>query len=325
MTKQVAFFVNNHGYMSHFLGIIDRLNIKPMLFSTVKETCILAQNILGIDAIECLRDEHMWQECRSRGIENVISCYQKLTGDPSGLNTIQIFHGVSFKGPDLANWKPDRWQHIMIQGQHFWDPYRATFPKFEERMQKTTFTRACFYEEVPEWDKSKPVLYMPSHRDSGLLALRENVRLLCNSGLDVMVKLHPINMLNEWFMEGVRQMFRHTDRAQLITTDDVRYFRYDELMKQSSCLVSDFSSVVCEYTLLDRPIVILRGGPDKGMAPRSMRDHRHLEQHLFQVPTTRHMDAAVHEAILDFKPGQYPELFFKDAKPIAEAISEVLV
>lgn len=322
---QVAFLVNNHGYMSHFLGIIESLKdrIHPIVFSTVPETCILARNILGLDAIDCLRDEHMWKEIRGRGIANVITCYQKMTGDPGSLNTIQIFHGVSFKGPDLGNWKPERWQHILIQGQHFYEPYVTRFPDYKHRVQKTTFTRAQFYDEPEAWDKSKPVLYMPSHRDAGLLALRENVRLMLTSGLDVMVKLHPINMLNPGFMQGVSQLFRHTDRAQFITTDDPRYFRYDELMKESSCLVSDFSSVVCEYTMLDRPIVVLRGGPDRNMHPNH-RDNRHLEPFLFRVPENRDVATTVHQAMVDFKAGQYPELYFKDGKPIAQAIGEVL-
>ena len=322
---QVAFLVNNHGYMSHFLGIIESLKdvIHPIVFSTVKETCILAREILGLDAVECLRDEHMWKEIRGRGISNVITCYQKMTGDPGNLNTIQIFHGVSFKGPDLANWKPERWRHILIQGQHFYQPYVDLYQNYASRVQKTSFTRAQFYQNPEPWNPSLPVLYMPSHRDAGLLALRENVRLMLSSGLDVVVKLHPINVLNPGFFDQVKPMFRHTERAQLITTDDPRYFRYDELMKQSSCLVSDFSSVVCEYTMLDRPIVILRGGPDRTMRPNH-RDNRHLEPFLFHVPDNRDVDSAVHQAMVDFKPGQYPEIYFKDAKPIAQAIREVL-
>lgn len=322
--KPVAFFVNNHGYISHFLPIIERMpEIQPIIITTVKETAIYAKQLLGIDAVCVQRDEHLWHEVRRRQMLNVISCYQKLTGDWRALNTIQIFHGVSFKGPDLANWKPERWQHLMVQGEHFWEPYTTRYPEYAHRMQRTSFTRAYCYENAPEWNRKGPVLYMPSHRDAGLLALRENIRLMITSGLDVMVKLHPINHLHEAFMQGVHQLFRHTERAQLITHDDPRYFRYDELMKESSCLVSDFSSVVCEYTLLDRPIVILRGGPDRNMR-HNARDNRHLEPSLFHVGEDRRVDRTIHDAIIDFKPGQYPNLYIKDGKDIVQAIREAL-
>lgn len=323
--KTVAFVANSHGYIAHFLPLIEAMpDVKPILFTVLNETAMYARDVLKMQAVFCLRDEHVWNEIRKRGIDNVILCYQKITGDMKGLNTIQMFHGVSFKGNDLANWKPDRWSHILVQGEHFWKPYTERFSDQAHKMRRVTFSRAPYYKNASAWDPTKPLLYMPTHRDAGLTNLRENIKLVTESGLKVKVKLHPINMRTEHFMKSVHPLFRNNRNAQLITPDMPEYFHYEQLFEDSSCLVSDFSSVVCEYTLMDRPIIILRGGPNGG---RSItRDFRHLHDHLFHVEADRNLVKTVRDAKMKFKPGQYPRMFIEDeCQNIVEAIKEVLV
>lgn len=324
--KNVAFVANSHGYISHFIPLFEAMKdeIKPILFTVLKETAMYARDVLRIEAVYCLRDEHVWTEIKKRGIDNVILCYQKIGGDPRGLNTIQMFHGVSFKGPDLANWKPDRWEHIFVQGEHFWKPYTTRYAGQAHKMRRVTFSRAVYYKDVPPWDPTRPLVYAPTHRDAGLTNLRENIKLVAQSGLKVKVKLHPINMRNEYFMKTIHYLFRNNQDAELVTPDMPEYFYYDRLFYDSSCLISDFSSVVCEYTLMDRPIVILRGGPNGG---RSItRGFRHLDEHLFHVGPDRDLVKAVHDAKQNFKPNGYPKLFVEsECQDIVEAVREVLV
>lgn len=325
--KEIAYVVNSHGYIAHFLPIIAAMpDFKPVIFTVLKDTAIYAREILGLEAVECLRDEHVWKGIKQRGIENAILCYQKITGDTSVCNTIQIFHGVSFKGNDLANWLPNRWDHLLIQGEHFWEPYTHRYPDHAHKMHRVTFARAPYYKApLPVWDKNKPLLYMPTHRDTGLANLLANVRHVVKMRRPVMVKLHPINMRTSYVTDVLPGIFRDQPHAELIHPDDRRYFDYHELFLNSSCLISDFSSVVCEYTLVDKPIVIMRGGPNGG---RDMtRDHRHLNPFLYNVSAaTRDLAGTIDKAISTFKQGQYPKLFIeKDCTDIVEKIRQVLV
>jgi hypothetical protein len=298
--------------------------IKPVIFTPLKETAIYARDVLGLEAVHGLRDEHVWSGIRARKIKNVLICYQKIAGDPRGLNTIQIFHGVSFKGPDLANWSPARWEHVLVQGEHFWKPYVQRYAEHAHKIHRVTFARESLYRDLPPWDQSGPVLYMPTHRDSGLANLRANIELVCSLSQRVMIKLHPINQRTEPFMNSLRSLWRTHKNVELITPDNPLYFNYDELFKRSSCLISDFSSVVCEYTLMDRPIVILRGGPNGG---RDLpKDFRHLSQHLFHVPPDRNLANTIKLAKLKFQPGSYPNLFIKDdCTEIVTKIRELFV
>lgn len=322
MKQRLAFVVNSHGYIAHFLPIIQNMpDIHPIIFTPLKLTADYARDVLKLDAVHGLRDEHVWEAIREAGIKNVVICYQKIAGDCKGLNTMQIFHGVSFKGDCLANWNPERWRHVFVQGEHFWEPYVRRFASHRHKIRRVEFARMPLYRDVPAWDRTKPILYMPTHRDGGLATLRQNINLVCESGLPVVIKLHPINMRDDSFMRLVTPTILQSKNVQLITPDDLRYFNYHELFFKSSVLVSDFSSVACEYTLTDRPIVILRGG-----MRTVKRGWQHFDRHLFHCGERRDLRHTVADAKRKFVPGTYPRLFIEeDCVSMVQAIQEAMV
>ena len=321
----LAWICSSLGYLSHFRPLWEDLpEFDHFVLTNFRDTGRYVKDVLGMDCFQSGGDDQLWKAIKDRGIKNVILNHQKISQrpDPRELNMIQVYHGVSFKSV-LSNWHPVKWTHCCVQGVHYWTPYTKKFPDEVDRMHQTQFTRAKYYKEPREWDRSGYVLYMPTHNDKGYTSILENLRVISKTNLDIVVKLHPINHRNQEFMGQIRKIRDRFPQVSFIEPNCLEYVDYHKLFEGSSLMISDFSSVACEYTLTDKPLVIQRGHP--GRKTVGGRDFGHLKPHLFEVEG-KDTTGAVIKALESFKRGSYPKLYYGDeAPPLAAKIKELLV
>lgn len=312
----IAYWVSDSGYLAHIKPIIDTLkaDFDHVIMTKVKQTSDYARQVLGYKTFYSARDNELWREMYQRKIKTMVAVYQAFK-DPqdqsiiAGMTRIQMFHGVSFKSNELHNWHPSRWSYVLVQGRHYWDSYTSRYPDFTDRIIKTSFPRSIYYESNFPDTKQKNILYMPTHRDCDYNGLVHNIKLVCSAfPRRLTVKLHPIILRKDTVMRRINEVKAKFPGVEWIDEDSWRYVNYHSLFYSSSCLISDFSSVVCEYTMMDRPIIILRGN-EKGKHVK--KGFQHLEDALFKA-THKTIRRDVEHAIESFKPGSYPPIYYDD-------------
>ncbi|MFW7381480.1 MAG: CDP-glycerol glycerophosphotransferase family protein [Oligoflexus sp.] len=211
---------------------------------------------MNLDAVSFEQDQDMWNYLRDNNIQNAIVLYQTMVGKPhESLNTIQMMHGVSFKSAckdGSLKWPPDRWSHVLIQGVHYLKPYLKKHADQSQKIHQATFARAVYYGETEP--RGEYVLYMPTHKDGTKFNLFDNLELVCKLDQPVKVKLHPITLRNPDIMRAIIPIMEANPQVEFIGIGSDQYVNYHNLFKNSKCLISDFSSIICEYTLTDTRI-----------------------------------------------------------------------
>ena len=313
MKPTIAYHISDSAYLAHVMPIIQafRSDYDHVIVSQLIKTCDLARELLNLKTFFCPKNEVFWQEMKQRAIRNIIFVHQKVGDTPPDpfFNTFQMFHGVSFKSKELHNWSPKKWSYVLVQALHYWDVYPQKFSEHIDRIVKSSFAREVYYDETVKASQKKYILYMPTHRDAGYDGLDNNLELVCRTiRTKLVVKLHPINLRNKAFLYKIKHYETKYPHVDFVGEDNYRYFAYHNLFANAEMLISDFSSVVCEFMLMDRPIVILRGG---NRTKPVKQDWEHLSSNFFFVKH-RNLEDAVYRARHEFKPGSYPQVYFKE-------------
>ncbi len=178
--------------------------------------------------------------------------------------TVQIFHGVSFKNYAVRE-KALRFDLLCLAGQYHASRYREQglirngsqvlmtgFAKMDQ-LVSGELRRDELLSRLG-LDASKPtLLYAPTgDRNNSLEIMGELViqSLLGNDGWNLLVKPHDHPKLKvDWF-----EKLAPYEGA---TMKLVRDFDVIPYLHAANMLISDASSVITEFTLLDRPIVLL--------------------------------------------------------------------
>lgn len=128
-----------------------------------------------------------------------------------------------------------------------------------------------FYQLGIPVDK-KVVLYAPTYRNAGAVTLPFNSEKLLkklNNKYVLVIKMHYLNYLNH-----------HNNDDNVF--DCTEYFSMPDLMKISDILISDYSSLVLDYAVLNKPIVLFQYDYDEYMQKRgtyfSFEDYLPIEQ-----------------------------------------------
>jgi hypothetical protein len=319
--RTIAYVVNDIGYLSHVVPLIEGLQeCDHVILTPLKATAEYAKDFLGFKAVWCEVDQDIWRYTQANGIENAVILYQTMGGTiPAQLNTIQMFHGVSFKGPHNGiNWPPDRWSHVLMQGIHYYKPYRDRYLSQKDKIHVCSFPRAVYYDG--KRTKGDYILYMPTHKDGTKHMLWENLELVCKLGMPTKVKMHPINLRNPDMLAVIDQMKSDHPQVEFIYPDQLDYVRYEKLFLESICMISDFSSVICEYTLTHKPIIILRGSERR---PAPGRKLGHLHDKVFHLRDRRDPVFEMNRAFKEHRFRHYPQIYFTQPN-ILDKIRELL-
>jgi hypothetical protein len=222
---------------------------------------------------------------------------------------IHLFHGVSFKGASISP-KALMYDHLFLFGEYqrrrfvekgivkAGDPrlHLIGFPKLDclvDGSLDRKLVRAAL--KAPE---DRPViLYAPTWRGTSLdIAGEEIVRTIASMDVHLLVKLHDHSLnrrLARRSWRGALERWRQMPNVTVVEDPDIC-----PAMMAADLLVSDFSSVANEFTLLDRPIVF------------------------FETPdlTERYSDKQIDHAMLARRPGPAVDR----ATALPEAITHAL-
>lgn len=179
--------------------------------------------------------------------------------------TVQIFHGVSFKNYAVRE-KVLRFDLLCMPGDYHVQKYRENnliqpggsqlfltgFGKTDPLVNNSLDREALLRKN--NLDPSKPVLlYAPTgDKNNSLETIGEEViaQIHANTDYNLIIKPHdhPKNKIN-WFEKLAPYQ---NERVRIIRDLDVVPW-----LHAADLLISDASSVITEYSLLDRPIVLL--------------------------------------------------------------------
>jgi CDP-glycerol glycerophosphotransferase (TagB/SpsB family) len=176
---------------------------------------------------------------------------------------IQIFHGLA--GEKKGHFRiRDYFDLYLTQGRYFTDRFKALAEKHKNfevietgwcKLDKLYTvldeTKAKKQKLLEQYGADKMVLYAPTFSPSltSALVLEETIEKLGNKeGILVIVKFHD-KMNREW-----------AERYETIQSKDVLMIESDDItesLQMADVMISDSSSVVYEFTLLDKPVITL--------------------------------------------------------------------
>jgi len=161
-------------------------------------------------------------------------------------NTIQLFHGTSEKTIVLA-----KDGSVDLSNRNFYSKVISSSEILTNMItikhDKSEPPRALIL-------KKKKVLYMPTHHngeESSKDVIEEVLSL--KEKYDLTIKFHPItydkdlDLVNKARASGVR----------VVDPLDYEYVCYEELFYETDLLIADYSSVIYEFTLYSKPILLL--------------------------------------------------------------------
>lgn len=187
--------------------------------------------------------------------------------------TIQLWHGVGLKKMSphthitydyfvsTSKWSNDtNFKHIF-KAKHFVDygyPRNEFLVKEDEELYDLLFCDKTLLETVKSKQYNKIVLYMPTTREYlfGTEATLENLlplhldelnKQLADINTLMIIKLHPF--IIEFFQKNCS--FNDFSHIAFHSPDGDVY----PILKYTDVLVSDYSSIVYDFLLLDRPII----------------------------------------------------------------------
>lgn len=196
---------------------------------------------------------------------------------------VQLWHGAgAFKKFGLSIEKDaevkaqvmkanSRITHLFVTSKKVLPFYQEAFSIPEERIHVTGVSitdvyskkesakeaRECFYHQYPQLKGKKILLYTPTFRQSA----KENAEIMNHFPLEqiheglgeewvILVKLHP-----KYPVDNIKE----NDYCYNVTG----YSQITDLFFVSDLLITDYSSTIVEYVLLDKPIVLYAFDLDK--------------------------------------------------------------
>jgi hypothetical protein len=221
------------------------------------------------DAFDVDRDRIISvEQCKQEDFDVVVCSHLSTTLFPrSAGKAVQLFHGVSFKNLMARNGKALKYDLLCVPGNYHARLFQTNGliqPEGGTQGYVTGFSKldAFFSGELDRddilrkvgVDPAKPtLLYTPTGGKKNSLEVmgEEVIRLLGEQGgWNLLIKPHdhPKKKI-DWFYKLARY---ESDRVKVVRDWDVVPYLF-----AADLLISDASSTVVEYTLLDRPIVFL--------------------------------------------------------------------
>ena len=175
----------------------------------------------------------------------------------------EIFHGYAAEKKD--HWVIRRYLDMYLtQGPFFTKPFKQLAAKYKDfEVVETGWTRQDWiFNNLHAFDdykqqlladnkKSKVVLYAPTFSPSltSLPFIKENLKALAKEKeVVILLKFHPLTKL-EW-VEEYKQLANEVEN--IIWIDDYNITKY---ILASDIMISDTSSAVYEFLLLDKPVI----------------------------------------------------------------------
>ena len=156
-----------------------------------------------------------------------------------------------------------RFTHVVIGSDHMGEIFKQAFDLTDEQLLKTGVPRTDFFfnqaqlnkaaEKVkityPQINDKQVILYAPTFRDAeiGNAGLHLNLELLSeklSSTHVILLRLHPV----------VRAGFTIEEYSDFII-DVSNYPNINELLTVADYLISDYSSIPFEFSLLNKPMI----------------------------------------------------------------------
>lgn len=175
----------------------------------------------------------------------------------------EIFHGYAAEKKD--HWVIRRYLDMYLtQGPFFTKEFKRLSEKYKDfEVVETGWPRQDWIFEnlhtfneykhqlLSEYNKSKVVLYAPTFSPSltSLPFIKESLRKLANEkSIVLLLKFHPLTK-QEW-IEEYKQLASEVEN--IIWIDDHNVTKY---MLAADVMISDTSSTVYEFLLLDKPVI----------------------------------------------------------------------
>lgn len=174
-------------------------------------------------------------------------------------------------------WYPQRWNHFFITSEKFRDimsAYHINSYKPIQRISRLGMARFDGYvkagsEEIIREYKSKfgedlrVILYCPTYREQNEFAAYAEhgpIDIFKNYGFDTAKMQNLMEEMNAVFLVKMHPMANDTmdtdkaqDRIRLVAGNEIDDLYY--LMKDVDVLLSDYSSLLMDYMILDRPVI----------------------------------------------------------------------
>lgn len=179
---------------------------------------------------------------------------------------IEIFHGYASEKKD--HWVIRRYfDTYFTQGPYFTKGFERLAKKYKDfEVLETGWPRQDWIfenlhtfdsqreEYLKRYGKSKVVLYAPTFSPSltSLPYMRESLRDFAqNEDVVVLLKFHPLTA--QKYIDEYRQLADEVEN--IVWIDDFNVTKY---MLMSDVMISDTSSTIYEFLLLDKPVITLR-------------------------------------------------------------------
>ena len=174
---------------------------------------------------------------------------------------VQVFHGLA--GEKKGHFRiRDYFDLYLTQGKYFTDKFKALVQKHKNfevietgwcKLDKlysiSEETKSMKLELLKKYGAKKMVLYAPTFSPSltSALALEKIIEKLGSSkDILVIIKFHD-KMKKEWI-----SLYAKISTLLIINSDDIT-----QSLQMGDVMISDSSSVVYEFTLLDKPVITL--------------------------------------------------------------------
>jgi choline kinase/GT2 family glycosyltransferase/predicted Zn-dependent protease len=146
---------------------------------------------------------------------------------------------------------PGQWHKDILQKNVFSPIVVTGFIKSDRLFGSSAFTRASFCEHYGIAQDKKIILFAPTFNEelSAIPCIQERITELCDDETFVVIKLH--NMTDEKWVKMYKNLARWNDNIRFIEDIDVSH-----AMAAADVMVSDVSSVIVEFMLLDKPVVV---------------------------------------------------------------------
>ena len=188
--------------------------------------------------------------------------YVVSTHKPKNTKVLQVWHApgaVKKFGNQIKRQYPvNNYDYVICNAPYWKEPYSEAFGVREDQVYVTGFCRMdlllneeiqsknceAFYKKYPQCVNKRLILYTPTFRgniingfkidsiDFNQLDLDDNTILLC--------KYHPL----------LQEIQIDNEKVINVTKDDLY-----TLMSVSDCMISDYSSVIFDYALINKPMI----------------------------------------------------------------------
>ena len=174
---------------------------------------------------------------------------------------VQIFHGLA--GEKKGHFRiRDYFDLYLTQGKYFTDRFKALAKKHKNfevietgwcKLDKLYTildeTKVKKTELLKKYDAKKMVLYAPTFSPSltSAVALEKVIEKLANQeDILLIIKFH------DKMKQELKELYQKMNSVLIIEADDIT-----ESLQMADLMISDSSSVVYEFTLLDKPVITL--------------------------------------------------------------------